>query len=1361
MRSRLTFALRQVVNPRRTTVRSFWLHPVPLLGLLACSAGETAAPPPAPLGDANEPPPQIGAVNCDSPQAGCPCVEVGARIECGSVSERRGDYVICSMGTRTCNDGTWGECTGSDEFIRNSTSNVSNLRLQALSTAENCKDLCSPDCMTVVDDPDGLIVDDDLVADPGGLTLPGGTWGGSCSDLSITPLTSTVTITQIAASGAVTSSPSPLNLAGACTGGAVVQPSWSIDSYDRAVIDGQGALSVFSGIASPILVTAASSADSSTALVNVRVNIEDRGSNVAAATALDGAGSADTGTASKTLYPYKNTVFPLDLKAPLVQWDPGSNTATAVQVALRYQVSGESTPRFWWSRIYNAEPKQGTLASTSPAWQIPQEIWSAFDRSAAGASTGAEIIIQRYYSGAARTAMTIPVRFATAALSGTVYYTQYLRTLTTCNTNGQTPINAATYAPGNICPVGLCTISSSAGAATTRAIDLSTPSAPNKDPFNGTAGCPVCHSVSVNGTRYTSVNQASQVYGGGTSSGVDSIGLDASGNPVFTAVGTAPNYTGPSANNDVNGEASYGFSFGALLPDGSQLLQGSAYWGNTLDTPAANNTQDGVMRGIANNAKPYFFVPTVKSGAGVQFATTGPLPANTRATHVLTASGNGTLTVDNVVLASGNSVLVKHEATSTNNGVYTLTQVGSGSTPWKLTRRSDFDSSTEVSGGLDVRVSDGNASRGKAFYISTPASGGVNVNSVAMTFSERVRPAISYTTPLVAKFATAGILGPGTVVHSGNTLTAGTAGVLTVDGVAVASGEAVLVKDQAAPAQNGLYTLTTVGVVVLTKWVLTRHPSFDTAPSTTNDARPGMEVRVTNGSTNAGKVFAISSPVTGAITVNATAISFKQTELPSMMVPAFSPDGSKVVYVNGDADPHPSALTGTQYDTGWRRGLSMFSYNTSTLTVSNKKRLVNNYSSGSPGTPIKWPFFEPDNRSLLYVQTHANEYCPSNSNLGRCAAVASETFANTTCTADASVNVNTNIERACFEGSRGSMAPTTRGFWPGRLYSLDSSATTVSGTIAELAKLNNGDDDGGADDATDAGKSYQPTVLPFSVGGYRWVIFTSPRPYGNQFNMKGTHFSCGASMLWVAAIDDLPSSGSDRSHPAFFLPGQKAGRVIDTNHFVNERGYLVPSLCKAAGTSCTTNDNCCGGSGASPTAACRAPAGWTPASGPPAKTCATLSGTCSNAGGSCNSPADCCNSAACVDFRCEAPPTFEPAEFTRDYEADCPDSYQPEWGLLSFYLTTEGDSSLDFNIQAANTAAGLSSATVRHLGESSNDIVSPAQPDFLDVKDVLDQAKQNGLNHLRMTITFNPSTNALYAPVLHDWEMRYTCVAAQ
>jgi hypothetical protein len=745
-------------------VRSFWLLQVPVLGLLACSAGDPAAPPPPPaaLDPDVEDPPQLGVVNCNSPQTGCPCTEPGAVIDCGTVSERRGDYVICSMGTRTCNAGTWGECAGSEVLAQNATVTANNLRLQSLSAGEDCKNLCDPECVSVVDSPDGLIVDDDLVADPGGLTLPGGSWSGNCSDLSVSPANGVINITAIALNGAVTTSPADLKLSATCVGGASVQPSWQIDSYDRAAIDGQGSLSVFSGVGSPIVVTAKSSADTATALVNVRVNIEDRGSNAAVATALDGAGTADTG---KTLYPYKNTVFPLDLKAPLVQWETGGNNATAVKVALRYQVTGEPTPRFWWSRIYNTEPKDGTLVNTAPAWQIPQEIWNAFDRSAAGATTGAEIIIQRYYTGAARTAMRIPVRFATAALNGTVYYTQYLRTLTStaCNTAGMSAISSTGYTVGNICPVGMCTMSSGAGAATTRAIDLSTPTAPNKDPFGGTAGCPVCHSVSSNGTRYVSVNEASSTIG----SGVSSIGLDASGNAIFTAVAKAPNYSVPTNSSDGNGEASYGFSFGALLPDGSQILQGSTYWGNTLDTPAANNTQDASMKGVTGNMKPYFLANTSKPGFGVQFATTAALPVNTRSGNVLTGTVLAALNVDGVNVATGNSVLVKNELTGAHNGVYTVTAAGSGSAAWKLTRRSDADATGEITGGVEVRVTDGNANRTKVFYVSTPVSGNVTINSGAIAFAEKVRPAIMYTTaPLTAKYATAGVLGPGTVVHT-------------------------------------------------------------------------------------------------------------------------------------------------------------------------------------------------------------------------------------------------------------------------------------------------------------------------------------------------------------------------------------------------------------------------------------------------------------------------------------------------------------------------------------------------------------------------------------------------------------------
>src|SRR5215510_8695026 len=216
------------------------------------------------------------------------------------------------------------------------------------------------------------------------------------------------------------------------------------------------------------------------------------------------------------------------------------------------------------------------------------------------------------------------------------------------------------------------------------------------------------------------------------------------------------------------------------------------------------------------------------------------------------------------------------------------------------------------------------------------------------------------------------------------------------------------------------------------------------------------------------------------------------------------------------------------------------------MTVSRKRRLLNDYSSSSAGLPIKWPFFEPDSRSLLYVKTDPNEYCSSNADSGNCAVPATDTYAAASCTSDGLGTINSNLERSCYQGSRGSMTPTTRGFWPGRIYSIDSAPTaptTPLSTEVDLQKLNNGDDHLGADDATDAGKSYQPTVLPFSVGGYRWVIFTSPRPYGNQFNMKGTHFSCGASMLWVSALNDTTANGTDRSNPAFFLPGQHVAAI--------------------------------------------------------------------------------------------------------------------------------------------------------------------------------------------------------------------------
>ena len=47
---------------------------------------------------------------CSIDATGCPCDAEGEQVECGSIKEKRGDYMICKRGVRTCTDEMWSEC---------------------------------------------------------------------------------------------------------------------------------------------------------------------------------------------------------------------------------------------------------------------------------------------------------------------------------------------------------------------------------------------------------------------------------------------------------------------------------------------------------------------------------------------------------------------------------------------------------------------------------------------------------------------------------------------------------------------------------------------------------------------------------------------------------------------------------------------------------------------------------------------------------------------------------------------------------------------------------------------------------------------------------------------------------------------------------------------------------------------------------------------------------------------------------------------------------------------------------------------------------------------------------------------------
>ena len=155
---------------------------------------------------------------------------------------------------------------------------------------------------------------------------------------------------------------------------------------------------------------------------------------------------------------------------------------------------------------------------------------------------------------------------------------------------------------------------------------------------------------------------------------------------------------------------------------------------------------------------------------------------------------------------------------------------------------------------------------------------------------------------------------------------------------------------------------------------------------------------------------------------------------------------------------------------------------------------------------------------------------------------------------------------------------------------------------------------------------FEPTMLPVTVGGYYWVVFTSRRDYGNTI-VTTSQNDQPRKKLWVAAIDvddqEHPSTmAHDISHPAFYLSGQEepAG---------NSRGFWALDPCAQNGASCLTGDQCCSGF-------CRQSTG---ADGGPVVACVPPPTGCSQEYEKCSQSTDCCacpqgSSTQCINQYC-------------------------------------------------------------------------------------------------------------------------------
>ena len=188
--------------------------------------------------------------------------------------------------------------------------------------------------------------------------------------------------------------------------------------------------------------------------------------------------------------------------------------------------------------------------------------------------------------------------------------------------------------------------------------------------------------------------------------------------PVSTATQTALN-------------AKLNLSGGTLT--GALTLSGAP----TSDLHAATKQYvDGLAAGIN------FHQPVVAASAG---NLSGVYDNGTNGVGAtLTASANGAIgTIDGASVSVGNRILLRAQTDATQNGIYTVTNVGGASAKWVVTRAADADNnpSGELATGDFVFVTSGSTNGSKGYILSTTGTitiGTTNVNYAQFNASEAV-----------------------------------------------------------------------------------------------------------------------------------------------------------------------------------------------------------------------------------------------------------------------------------------------------------------------------------------------------------------------------------------------------------------------------------------------------------------------------------------------------------------------------------------------------------------------------------------------------------------------------------------------
>lgn len=173
------------------------------------------------------------------------------------------------------------------------------------------------------------------------------------------------------------------------------------------------------------------------------------------------------------------------------------------------------------------------------------------------------------------------------------------------------------------------------------------------------------------------------------------------------------------------------------------------------------------------------------------------------------------------------------------------------------------------------------ALRATTAYLSDLTAVTVTIDGAALIATNRVlvKNGASPSKYTAARLATTGNVALATALEDGDTL----------DGVVIATGDRILVKDQTLPAENGIYVAQASGAAV-------RATDLDA----TAEAIFGKSITVTAGTVNTGKIFVVSVVPT---TLGTDPLTFADTATPAGLTVIHAFDGVYVVGVVAGTAP--------------------------------------------------------------------------------------------------------------------------------------------------------------------------------------------------------------------------------------------------------------------------------------------------------------------------------------------------------------------------------------------------------------------------------------------------------------------------